>query len=178
MWKKFLIYFICSSLSSGVALWLLQTKLKKSSEQRSLPVIFFFLTNFVCAFGLYALLLQEILCFKNLANQFETQLWNLQISVLNFNILFLGPFLLLKRVTDRIKYNHLKKIIFWVVFLVYFYYLARKLNQEVLSLQTAKQSSSFVSFFANVLSKEAQFNLLGAPFFSYSFLVSYFLFPI
>ena len=145
---------MCSLLSPYLVVFKLQRVL-------SLPVIFFFLTNFVCAFGLYALLLQEILCFKDLPNRLEAQLWNLQIAILNFNILFLGPFLLLKRVTDRIKYAHIKKMIFWVIFLIYFYYLARKLNQEVMSLPNYDKNGSFISFFTNVLSKEAQFNLLG-----------------
>lgn len=158
---KFLIYIISSSVSLAVAIWLQRSKMRRTVEKESWFVNLFFLTNFVTSFGLYALLLQEILCFKNLQNNLQTQLWNLEISVLNFNILFLGPFLTLKRMTDPFPFDRLKKSLFWGLFFLYIYYLARKLNQEVASLPDRPSSPGLLSFFTNIFCKDAQFNLLG-----------------
>ena len=161
MWTKYLIYLVSNSVSIGIAIWLLKSKMKQTSEKESWAVFFFFLTNFSCSFGLYALLLQEILYFKNSADNIQTQLWHFEISILNFNIIFLGPFLLLKRITDRIRYEKIRKIGFWVLLFVYLYYLARKLNQEVSSLNHGKKNDTLMSYFTNIFVKEAQFNILG-----------------
>ena len=160
---KFLIYIFSSSLSLVVAVCLENSKMKKTVEKESWFVNLFFLTNFVTSFGLYALLLQEILCFKNEKNYYQTQLWSIEISILNFNILFLGPFLTLKRMTDPFPFEKIRKSLFWGCFFFYIYYLARKLNQEVSSLPGHEGSSGILFFFSNIFCKEAQFNLLGKP---------------
>jgi hypothetical protein len=159
---KFLIYIISSTISLAVAIWLQRSKMRQTVEKESWFVNLFFLTNFVTSFGLYALLLQEILCFKNISNYYQTQLWNLEISILNFNILFLGPFLTLKRMTDPIPFEKIRKSFFWGFFIFYIYYLARKLNQEVASLPDQESTTGILSFFTNIFSKDAQFNLLGS----------------
>jgi uncharacterized protein with PQ loop repeat len=162
---KFLIYMISSSISLGVAIWLQRSKMKKTVEKESLLVNLFFLINFVMSFGLYALLLQEILCFKQLPNYYQTQLWNIEISILNFNILFLGPFLTLKRMTDPVPFEKIKKSLFWSMLCLYVYWLAKKLNQETLSVLGPKSPTGISSFFVNIFCKEAQFNLLGIRLF-------------
>ena len=162
---KFLIYIVSSSISLGVAIWLQRSKMKKTVEKESVLVYLFFLINFVMSFGLYALLLQEILCFKEIPDSRQTQLWNVEISLLNFNILFLGPFLTLKRTTDPIPFEKIRKSLFWGFFCLYIYWLANRLNHEVNSLPGKSASGTLLSFFTNIFSKDAQFNLLGKRFF-------------
>jgi hypothetical protein len=161
MWTKYLIYFISTIWALFAGLYLLKIKMKKLTHKESWVVLLFFLTNFTCSFGLYALLLQEIFCFKQTEDYLEVQLWNFVISILNFNIIFMGPFLLIKRITDNFPFQKVRHLAFGVSSLVYFYYLARKLNQEVMSIDSSVSQITLFVFFQNIFSKEAQLNLLG-----------------
>lgn len=160
MIKEFLIYFISVAISMRGAYWIATRKINRSFTVTNRIMYYYFALNFALAIGLFSLLMQELIFFKNRQNILQRRLWFFEIKVLNFNLLFVSPVLIIVESMNFVKFGRLKKIIIFSLIFVYLYYLIASLKAEADSMENFRDMRGIKAFFVKILSKEVQFNYL------------------
>lgn len=126
----YFIYSISIILSSSYAYWISSKKINNSLHKQNSLIYIFFALNFSLSIGLFALMMQEILVFKEKADVIQEKLWLFEIKFLNFNILFLGPVLMIIQCASVFQSHRLRVFTFLSFLLIYFYFLVKCLYQE------------------------------------------------
>ena len=160
MIKDYLIYFMSIMGGGYIAYWISSKKIKTSFIMSNYIIHYFFCLNFSLALGLFALLMQEIIFFKDKSDVIQEKLWMFEIKVLNFNLLLIGPVIMINSIVKFIKFGRLKVFFYIILYFTYFYFLIKSLITEANSMEKFKDRTGFFSSFGKILSKEVQFNYL------------------
>jgi hypothetical protein len=108
MIKEYLIYIISMVVSGCTAYWISSKKIKSSFVMSNYIIHVFFCLNFSLSIGLFTLLMQEIIYFKDSADNIQEKLWLFEIKVLNINLLLIGPVVMINSIVNLIKFGRLK----------------------------------------------------------------------
>lgn len=130
MIKNYLIYSITMIVSSTYAYWVCSKKINNSLHKNNNLIYLYFCLNFSLSIGLFALMMQEIIYFKQTQNDLQEKMWLFEIKCLNLNILFLGPILMILQLVKIFSSIKLKNFFIISMISVYFYVLIRSLYKE------------------------------------------------